>query len=129
GQEEIIKFSVVNVLTGPSGIDSAPHGINSQTARGSGTSGGFASEDIILISVVPNPASRSTTIWVEGEMMGDIEVYITDILGKRVYSQTADKTIRKQHVELPLSGLSQGLFFVNVKIGQQLISEKIIVQR
>ncbi|MEM8899920.1 MAG: T9SS type A sorting domain-containing protein [Bacteroidota bacterium] len=129
GLEKVINFRVVNVLNGSSGFDSAPHGIGTQTNKRTASNKEFSHEDRLSVSVVPNPASRKTTVWVEGAMAGETEVYITDILGKRIYSQKAEKNTLIQQFILPLTGLSQGVFFVNVKIGQQLVTEKMIIKQ
>ncbi len=128
GQEEVLTFSVVNVVTGPNN-DFASHGVHPQKGESVATDEWIVFGDALSVSIVPNPASQLASIWIKGANMGQMDIFITDVLGKRVYHQTADKTIHKQYVELPLTGFPQGLFFVNVKIGQQLISEKILIQR
>lgn len=68
--------------------------------------------------IYPNPSSGIFII----EAKGDLEIY--NVMGEKVFSQklVTDKT------EINLSNQAKGIYFVQIKSGEQIISQKIIIQ-
>lgn len=70
------------------------------------------------LAIYPNPTSEKITIASKNIPITTIE--ITDILGKRVYTE---RTINAENTIIDISAFSQGLYFVTIN---NLVSKKII---
>ena len=84
------------------------------------TSGG------IDIQMFPNPATHKVTIEVLGMMKQNIELLVTNILGKEVLKKTYKNT---NHLEFDLSGQVSGLYFVWLKMDGKESVKKLILDR
>ena len=79
-------------------------------------------------TLYPNPNKGNFTIQFKSDSMNAIQVYVFDVLGKRVYSNTFDKTAYfNQNIQL--SNFSSGVYFVSVIEGEHRTVKKIIVNK
>ena len=75
------------------------------------------------LTLYPNPASTSVTVTVSC-MDGEVTVEIVDLNGR-----TSGKwTVESGKVELDLSGMAQGAYFVRVTGERQTVVRKLIVR-
>ncbi|MBP3716289.1 MAG: DUF333 domain-containing protein [Paludibacteraceae bacterium] len=75
----------------------------------SGTSSGFGNEESNDISVYPNPTTGIFTLHF-GEKEGDKQVYISNISGKLVYSNTFEGN----EVQIDMTGKPTGIYLVRI---------------
>ena len=75
------------------------------------------------LTLYPNPASTSVTVTVSG-MDGEVTVEIVDLNGRASGKWTVDSG----KVELDLSGMAQGAYFVRVTGERQTVVRKLIVR-
>ena len=75
------------------------------------------------LTLYPNPASTSVTVTVSG-MDGEVTVEIVDLNGRA----SGKWTVESGKVELDLSGMAQGAYFVRVTGERQTVVRKLIVR-
>jgi len=92
---------------------------------------GFLESDIEMVShlsvnINPNPSSGKIDIMIDRQEFSgsDLELKIIDIAGREVYSI---QSIDKDNLEIDLSGLVKGLYFVKIQTGNRAFSEKLIL--
>lgn len=78
------------------------------------------------MSVAPNPTSQNSQISFVLGKEANIKLQLTDLLGREIWQQQQSKAIGEQQTELPMQGLSAGMYILHLQIGQQSISQKII---
>ena len=88
-----------------------------------GGSEGIYDAESGTLTLFPNPASTSVTVTVSG-MDGEVTVEIVDLNGRTSGKWTVDSG----KVELDLSGLSQGAYFVRVTGERQTAVRKLIIR-
>lgn len=82
------------------------------------------------VSIYPNPASEETNVSFSLENASDVEVVVTDLSGKTVYSTTMDNAAAGQHnVVIPTDELSNGVYVVNYTAGNAVATEKLVVNK
>ncbi|SNS02936.1 reprolysin-like metallopeptidase [Flavobacterium sp. ov086] len=83
----------------------------------------FNTIDFVLY---PNPNKGSFTIQFESDATNRVQVYVHDILGKKVYSNSFDNTSNfNQNIQL--SNVSSGIYLVTVIDGDRRTVKKIVV--
>jgi hypothetical protein len=85
--------------------------------------GGFAVTDIY-----PNPANESVTIDYQNTIAGDINLLITDILGKVVLTQSAIATEGSNTIKIDISTLPRGAYFIGFSNQTDKVTRRIIKQ-
>ena len=79
-------------------------------------------------SVFPNPTNDKITIQMELFKKQDVELFVSDVSGKIVYSERQSISSPYFQKEVDLSELSQGMYFLDVRVGGNSINRKIIKQ-
>lgn len=80
------------------------------------------------LSVFPNPASDYITISFNNLVQGDVNMYITDLTGKRVKTISKDITTGMYNTNLTVSDLASGMYMLNVQNGKSVQTTKFIVK-
>ncbi|PIF31864.1 putative secreted protein (Por secretion system target) [Flavobacterium sp. 9] len=115
-------FRVRDAVLGKFGtINSASINICSQTFT-------LGTEDFNTIDFVlyPNPSKGNFTVQFESDATNRVQVYVHDILGKKVYSNSFDPTSNfDQNIQLPQ--VSAGIYLVTVIDGDRRTVKKIVV--
>ena len=78
--------------------------------------------------IQPNPAHESVTIGIRGVTSGSALLSISSINGNILFSETIESTSAPVLRKLDLSGYPKGIYFVQLKTGKKLITEKMVVQ-
>lgn len=82
-------------------------------ACGGGTR--MATSDGITLNVYPNPASDVLNVSIQSGEMQEVSIDIIDITGKTVFNQTQSIGKGNTMLQLPVSGMAEGLYFVRVR--------------
>lgn len=80
-------------------------------------------------SIYPNPAGSTITLQWNNLELGSADVSLTDMLGRAVYTSTLDVKTTTGNKVLDISNLSNGVYFVAVRSGSSVFSEKIVVNK
>ena len=79
-------------------------------------------------SVFPNPSNGVFTIAVEGINNTQIELFVMDVSGKVVYTQSISSSSSKLIVPMNISNAEKGVYFVRINGGKS-ITRKVIVSQ
>jgi hypothetical protein len=127
---EVIYFDDINFynpdVEGPSGI--ANVGANDMRLQTNLKDQTGNQLDKFSLSLSPNPAVGTVKITLENALKGYFDVHITDMMGKRVknisYNSSGGITVE----EIPIYGLSSGIYVVTVIQGKETVWKKLIVK-
>lgn len=78
-----------------------------------------------LLNVYPNPTSGQVYINIDLPNRQDATIYITDVLGKIIY-KTELKNITSEMLDLNFSELQNGIYFIQLHAGEEVVSKKFI---
>ena len=82
-----------------------------------------------VIKLFPNPASESTNLALNLIEKSNVEVAIYNLLGQNVKSFPAKEyNSGRINETLNLSGLSKGNYFIKIKINDDYLQKKLIIQ-
>jgi len=90
----------------------------------SATSQNSASNSMIY----PNPASNNAVLAIELKENSNVDLTILNTIGQVVKASKAQGQVGQNNVNIDLSGLSTGVYMVNVKVGNATSTKKLIVQ-
>ena len=80
------------------------------------------------ISIYPNPAQNQITFnWNRPEAINNVTLAIYDISGKEVVRKTIN-VFPNQKIQIPLKGISSGIYQVILQTEIGIIAEKLIIQ-
>lgn len=115
-------FRVRDAVSGNFGtINSASVNICNQTFT-------LASPDLQNIAFVlyPNPNKGNFSVQFSSDSIHEIKVFVHDIVGKKIYEKTFDRTaVFSQQIQLPI--INSGVYLVTVQEGDKKMVKKIIV--
>ena len=78
--------------------------------------------------VFPNPASETFSVWIKNyTATNSVEVSLYNYLGQKVKSMTAENALNNK-VEVNTTGLSKGMYIVEVKSGNEVSKTKVQVE-
>lgn len=82
------------------------------------------------LSLYPNPSSDNVNISFMMDNAADVTIYVTDMLGKVIINTgTVSKSAGQQHLTINGDSLPDGVYFVNLMVGDQLQTEKLIIAK
>jgi hypothetical protein len=81
-----------------------------------------SAEETTLFRIYPNPNNGRFTITIENKESALIEVY--DVMGKQVFIENTNEARRK----INISNQPKGIYMVNITVGNNLFTEKVIYQ-
>lgn len=88
-----------------------------------------ASGEEIEMSMFPNPAREKVQLSIRGDLQGETHIWISDIVGHQVKSiKTAGEDFRNSLLEIDVSHLHTGVYFVNVENGSTKFARKLVVR-
>lgn len=82
------------------------------------------------VSLFPNPANEETNVNFTLENASDVEVVVTDLSGKAVYTVSMNNVAAGEHtVVVPTEALSNGVYVVNYTAGNAIATRKLVVNK
>ena len=78
------------------------------------------------ISIYPNPSKGQVVPEFDAPVMGDIELLVSDIAGRRILQKTF---MAGQRVDFNLSDQVSGMYFVNIQVDGQHYMKKLILNK
>jgi serine protease AprX len=78
------------------------------------------------LTVNPNPFDEQITIRVYSEQKNTVEIVLTDISGKVVYTISADAANGVRTIQPELPGLTPGVYFLKGTMGDKTITQKLL---
>jgi thiol-disulfide isomerase/thioredoxin len=79
------------------------------------------------LSVFPNPASDNAVVRLNLVENNTVVVELVNTLGQKVFAQSSMLNAGENTIKLPVDALTTGLYFVNVKVENETITEKLNV--
>jgi PKD repeat protein len=80
------------------------------------------------ISVFPNPGSGSFTVELHGGFIdGEIAIEVVNILGQKVFSSTEIMSSGNRKMQIDLTNVTGGVYFIEIKIDQEFERKKILI--
>jgi len=88
---------------------------------------GVGIEEIVenTVSIFPNPASNNATVAFNLIESNEIVIEVVNALGQKVVVQSSRMNAGENTVTLPVEILTTGLYYVNIKIANEMITEKL----
>lgn len=81
------------------------------------------------ITIFPNPTEGMFRISLEDVSVSTFEVTVFDATQRPVSMQTVSATTKSMLLPIDLSNAAQGIYFVQIKAGEELVTKQIIVSR
>ena len=82
-------------------------------------------EEIQSIRLFPNPTMEMATLELAFSKSVDVDIQLLNMIGQVIYETTLSK-VTEEKVELNLENYSSGVFFVKVKVNDQILVKKLI---
>ena len=90
-------------------------------------------EEITFInqfSILPNPVQNQVTIALESTKNQSIDIEISNLTGQVIRRENNFELTEGEHfLHLPTADLANGLYFVTIRNGNQIMSKKMVIQR
>lgn len=81
------------------------------------------------VSLFPNPANTSFTIEYQLNKPGNVSYELMDITGRKITSSPVAKQSEGLHqIAVPTNELSDGMYYVKMKIGNEFITKKLLIK-
>jgi len=86
-------------------------------------------ETLFFEEVSPNPANSEMTIRYSSTQIGNTEIKIRDLSGAEVHNITLNSEIGMNNIRMDVSKLSNGVYFIELRLGNYSQTTKIIIAR
>ena len=87
-------------------------------------------KDASSLNIFPNPTSDLTNLELNLDNSSAVIVEVIDFTGKRLLLEDFGvMSAGKQRMQLNLANLASGMYFVNVRIGDQVVTRKVSVTK
>ncbi len=128
------QVSFVALVSRFGGIDNSKYEIlNAEEVKASSLFGVGIEENNSVVNnleIYPNPSANVTKLKMNIATASDVELRLFDITGKELkYEDFGTMAAGNQAINLNVSDLANGFYFVNLKVGEETISRKISVNR
>jgi Secretion system C-terminal sorting domain len=91
---------------------------------------GLAEQQFIntsTLSVYPNPASGNVHVNFESKVSNTVTIQLMDVTGRIVYTQSANVQTGLNNLNIDISSCNHGLYMMNIKSNQQVLTSKVSV--
>jgi hypothetical protein len=78
--------------------------------------------------IFPNPTCNSANLSIDLKDNSILDISVLNTIGQTIKTQTSQGKIGKNNIPVDLIGLSNGIYLVTIKIGDAIITKKIVVQ-
>ncbi|MBP7808171.1 MAG: T9SS type A sorting domain-containing protein [Bacteroidia bacterium] len=76
----------------------------------------------------PNPANAATTIVVGLQNASNFEVVLYNSIGQMVDTYKVNGHVGSNEINIDLSSFNSGIYFYNVKVGNSVVTKKLVIQ-
>lgn len=81
------------------------------------------------ITLYPNPASRMAYVVYESERESELQLKLMSMNGQQVYAEQRNIGIGQQVIEIPLEGISEGIYVLQVREEDRVGALRIVIGR
>lgn len=78
------------------------------------------------LTIYPNPATNELKINIDSKYKGNLQIHLTDVLGREVISQIHEKQFTQEEIKVNISKLGKGVYFMEILEGNRMITKKIV---
>jgi hypothetical protein len=78
--------------------------------------------------IYPNPAKNNATLAIDLKNNSKVDIAVINVVGQTVKSTKAEGQMGANTINIDLSGLSKGIYMVNVKVDNATSTKKLIVE-
>jgi hypothetical protein len=78
--------------------------------------------------IYPNPASTNATLIIDLKSNTNVDIVVLNTIGQVVKTNKAQGQVGENNINVDLSGLSTGIYMVNIKVGNASSTKKLVVQ-
>ena len=82
-----------------------------------------------FMNIFPNPNSGQFVLGLDGTQDKQVQIRIINLAGKEVYKSQIDKSGNGYSQEIDLPNVSKGIYFLSVKIGDRIQTEKLVISK
>lgn len=102
--------------------------LNPMSPKGLGV--GVANASTVNFEVLnfPNPANAATTIVVGLKDASNFEVVLYNSIGQMVDTYKVNGQVGSNEINIDLSSFNSGVYFYNVKVGNSVVTKKLVIQ-
>ena len=93
------------------------------------TSAPTLEQDIVKVSIAPNPVQDQATITLNVEETSDVQVRVVDAFGRIVYEQNYSNVNGKQFFPFQAGTLANGMYTLVATAKGQMVSKPFVIQR
>ncbi|GAB3921896.1 T9SS type A sorting domain-containing protein [Larkinella terrae] len=79
-----------------------------------------------VVHVFPNPVVNQLNVSLETDEMGIIDTELSDISGKLLFSESRNKTEKKQVQVINFQQIPTGIYLVSIRLGNQFFIRKVV---
>ncbi len=79
-----------------------------------------------ILSIYPNPTNNLLSADLDNEYKGNVKIQIVDELGRIVYTSNVNKSNNELHVEMNLSDLPKGVYFLKMQTDNDQLLRRIM---
>lgn len=79
----------------------------------------------INVEAYPNPTFGKVSLEIESQNLGLVDIKVINITGQRILEKEINNS---RFIELDLSGNTPGIYFIHTRIGDEIFTNKIILQ-
>jgi PKD repeat protein len=81
-----------------------------------------------VMKMYPNPTSGELYLELSLDKSVDLQIQVMDMLGRSQYVEQQQLLAGDQKLKLNLNNLSSGVYFLNLSVDNQIISQKVVVE-
>lgn len=81
-----------------------------------------------VMKLFPNPTSGELYLELSLDKSVDLNIQVMDMLGRSQYTEQQQLLAGDQKLKLNLNNLSSGVYFLNLSVDNQIISQKVVVE-
>ena len=78
--------------------------------------------------IYPNPAANNATLEIDLKDNSSVDIIVLNTIGQLVKANTTQGQIGQNAINIDLTGLSSGIYMVNIKVGNASSTKKLVVQ-
>jgi len=81
---------------------------------------------LAIIDIYPMPVDHLMNIQISSNTDNEVNVSITDMLGRTIYSQLQDVNMDLNELQIPTNSFSPGVYFLTIEGSDNLVTQKFV---